>query len=80
METDLHCDTLGHVQRKAPINTLAEALELAKPKHLAATPGEVETEASFDDSLNDVEAHAQADTMAVTLKEANAYALLPDTT
>lgn len=40
----------------------------------------METEASFDDSLNDVEAHAQADTMAVTLKEANAYALLPDTT
>ena len=80
MKTNAHHYTLRHVKRKALIDTMCVALEEAKLKHLQAHWDMWRPRQTLGDSLSDVEALAQADTKAVTLKEAKAYALLPDTT
>ena len=60
------------MRSKALINTLAVALEQAKPKHLAAHWVMWRSKQTLGDSLSDVEAHSVAKTMAATLPEAKA--------
>ena len=72
METHPHCDTLGYVQAKALLNTLAVALKQAKPKDLATYLLRWRLREKLSDSLSDVEAHALADIIGATLPEAKA--------
>ena len=72
MEIDPHRDTLGYVQAKALLNTLAFALEQAKPKDLAADFAMWRRRETISDSLSDVEAEALADMIGATLPEAKA--------
>ena len=72
VETDLHCDILGHVQKKALRNTLTVELEKVKAKHLAETQVMWRLRQTLGDSLSNVNAHVLADTMADLLPKAKA--------